>query len=184
MGRIGFDHVAGFLKGGMRGLHATPELIRRTDRITAGTLAEQLMTNKPPQVLDVRTDQERKEGGIEPSLHIPLNHLAERIHAVPRDRTIVVYCQSGYRSSIAASLLEQQGISRVVDLIGGFEAWQKIWGAPCAIYCLGNKALEESSGEPHDRVDSLMLDARCLEPHRFSKIGILKAVEQPSPGVN
>lgn len=128
LGRIGFDHVAGFLEGGMQALNARPELIRRTDRITAGTLAEQLMMSHPPQVLDVRTEQERKESGIDPSVHIPLNHLADRLQEVPNDRTVVVYCKSGYRSSIAASLLEQKGINRVVDLIGGIEAWQKTWG--------------------------------------------------------
>ena len=54
LGRIGFDHVAGYLEGGMLALEERPDLIRQTVRITATTLAEQLRSSEPPAVLDVR----------------------------------------------------------------------------------------------------------------------------------
>ncbi|GAB4358311.1 MAG: hypothetical protein Kow0060_12200 [Methylohalobius crimeensis] len=44
---------------------------------------------------------------------------------MPRDRSIVVHCGTGYRSSIAASLLEKQGFDNIIDLVGGFNAWEK-----------------------------------------------------------
>jgi rhodanese-related sulfurtransferase len=47
-----------------------------------------------------------------------------RFSEVPQDRHIVVHCASGYRSAIAASLLEQHGIAQVADLVGGFAAWK------------------------------------------------------------
>lgn len=126
LGRIGFDQVAGYLTGGMQAVEARPDLVRRTERVTAATLAEQLAWPDPPVVLDVRTDRERQEGRIEGSLHIPLNHLRERMQEVPRGRSLVVTCAGGYRSSIAASLLQRHGIEDVADLVGGIEAWETV----------------------------------------------------------
>jgi rhodanese-related sulfurtransferase/glyoxylase-like metal-dependent hydrolase (beta-lactamase superfamily II) len=124
LGRIGFDSVAGYLQGGMQALETHPALVRRTERITAATLAEQLVAPAPPVVLDVRTPREWQAKHIAGSLHIPLNHLRERLHEVPRDQQLVVHCQSGYRSAIAAGLLEQHGVTPLADLVGGFAAWE------------------------------------------------------------
>lgn len=125
LGRIGFDHVAGYLDGGMAALEVRPDLVRRTERIDAASLAERLAGPEPPLILDVRTDPERQAERIPGSVHIPLAHLRERLHDLPRGpRPTVVHCQSGYRSSIAASLLEQHGFAGVSDLVGGLAAWK------------------------------------------------------------
>ena len=58
------------------------------------------------------------------SQHIPLNHLTERLGEVPRNRPVLVYCAGGYRSSIAASLLQRAGITRVSEIAGGITAWE------------------------------------------------------------
>ncbi|WP_347259034.1 rhodanese-like domain-containing protein, partial [Methylocaldum sp.] len=125
LGRIGFDNVAGYLEGGMEALEQRPDLIRRTDRIAAPTLAEKLASAQSPLVLDVRTENEWQQKRIGESLNIPLNRLAERSGELPRDRPIVVHCGTGYRSSIATSLLEDQGFDNTIDLVGGFNAWEK-----------------------------------------------------------
>jgi rhodanese-related sulfurtransferase len=125
LGRIGFDHVAGYLEGGMQALDGRPDLLRRTERVTALTLAEQLVSADPPAVVDVRTEAEWQDKRIAGSRNVPLNHLQARASELPRDHAVVVYCQTGYRSSIAASILEQEGFVRVVDLVGGFTAWDQ-----------------------------------------------------------
>ncbi len=123
LGRIGFDNVAGYLSGGMFSLDARPELITTTQRITAPTLGEQLQSEQPPVVLDVRSAKERDDVGfVEGSIHIPLNHLEERIAEVTTNRAVVVHCAGGYRSVIACSLLQRKGIE-CTDLVGGFKAW-------------------------------------------------------------
>ncbi len=124
LGRIGFDGVAGYLAGGMQQLEAAPELIERVERITAGSLVEQLKAPAPPLLLDVRAPREWSQGHIDAALNLPLTHLAERFDEVPRDRELVVYCASGYRASIAASLLAREGIGRVTNLVGGLTAWE------------------------------------------------------------
>ena len=126
LGRIGFDHVAGYLQGGVQALEPRPDLVGQINRVTAAALAEQLMSAEPPVVLDVRTEREWRSKRIAGALNLPLNHLLERLQEVPRDRQIVVQCASGYRSSTAASLLKQHGIADVVDLIGGINAWQAL----------------------------------------------------------
>lgn len=124
LGRIGFDIVTGYLQGGMQALEVRPDLVRRTERITAPTLAEHLAEPQPPLVLDVRTPGEWRTKHIANSLNIPLNHLQERLAEVPRDRSIVLHCGSGYRSAMAVGFLEQQGYSTLTDLVGGFAAWE------------------------------------------------------------
>jgi glyoxylase-like metal-dependent hydrolase (beta-lactamase superfamily II)/rhodanese-related sulfurtransferase len=120
LGRIGFDNVAGYLDGGMLALETRPELVERVLRITGATLAEQLEDDEPPLVLDVRAEFEREGGAIEGSLNIPLGRLPERLESLPRERPIVVHCSSGYRSSVAASVLRRDGFD-VMDLVGGLD---------------------------------------------------------------
>jgi hydroxyacylglutathione hydrolase len=126
LGRIGFDRIAGYLDGGMAALGSRPDLVARTDRITAQNLAEQLAAGEDgaPLVLDVRTLSEWEAGHIDGSVNIPLNRLPERLDEIPRDRPIVVHCQSDNRSSTAASLLERSGIAGVSNLVGGMGAWE------------------------------------------------------------
>jgi hydroxyacylglutathione hydrolase len=60
---------------------------------------------------------------IEGSVNIPLNHLQERIAEIPRDRRIAVHCGGGYRSSIAASILHQHGMTHLIEMAGRLAAW-------------------------------------------------------------
>ncbi len=119
LARIGFDNVAGYLAGGMLALESRPELVERVERTTAATLAEQLADAEPPFVLDVRTEDEHEALAVDGSVNIPLSRLPERLDELPHDREIVVHCASGYRSSIAASLMIRAGFTQVTDLVGG-----------------------------------------------------------------
>jgi rhodanese-related sulfurtransferase len=123
LGRIGFDNAVGYLEGGMTALEAHPDLVRTTERITAQALAEMLADGAQPWILDVRAPKEWEAGHLQGSVNIPLNQLAERVGEVPRDREVVVHCQGGYRSAIAASLLQAHGVERLLDLVGGYKAW-------------------------------------------------------------
>lgn len=124
LGRIGFDNVAGYLEDGMTTVGSRLDVLARTERITAQALAELLETDKPPLVVDIRSEKEWRSGHIDGSVNIPLNHLRERTDELPRDRPFAVHCEGGYRSAIAVSLLEQVGLEYAMDLVGGFKAWQ------------------------------------------------------------
>jgi rhodanese-related sulfurtransferase len=75
-------------------------------------------------VVDVRAAREREQKHIAGSLSIPLNQLSERVLELPKDRYLLVYCAGGYRSSIAASLLQKSGFEQVGEIAGGIAAWE------------------------------------------------------------
>jgi rhodanese-related sulfurtransferase len=124
LGRIGFDHVRGYLEGGMEALAERPDLVWPTERVSVLIAAEDLAGGELLQLLDVRTPHEWTARHIEGSLNIPLNRLQERIDEVPRDRRIAIHCAGGYRSSIAASILQQFGITNQIEIAGGLAAWE------------------------------------------------------------
>jgi len=123
LGRIAFDTIAGYLAGGMEALAGEPDLIDRIERITAGSLTEQLVAQAPPLLIDVRAPGEWEQERIDSAVNVPLSRFPERLETLPRDREIVVYCASGYRSAIAAGLLRRDGFPHVADLVGGMAAW-------------------------------------------------------------
>ena len=120
LGRIGFHNVRGYLKGGMESLRDRNDLISKTQRISAAAIDE---LEGETTIIDIRNENEWEGGHIEGSLNIPLNHLADRIAEVPLFGQVIVHCQGGYRSMIAASLLEKEGLINVFDLVGGYQAW-------------------------------------------------------------
>jgi hydroxyacylglutathione hydrolase len=124
LGRIGFDHVKGYMKGGMEALAGRPELVWSTERISAPMLAEELASVDPPLLVDIRNPGEWATKHIDGSLNVPLIHLQERIAELPRDRRIAIHCAGGYRSSIAASILHQYGITNLIEMAGGLAAWE------------------------------------------------------------
>jgi hydroxyacylglutathione hydrolase len=124
LGRIGFDHVAGYLQNGMQSLEARPELVAFTERLSVQFAAELLKSAQPPLAIDVRGPREREQKHIDCSLSIPLNHLVEKLETLPKDRPLLVYCAGGYRSSIAASLLKRGGFDSVAEIAGGITAWE------------------------------------------------------------
>lgn len=124
LGRIGFDHVAGYLKDGLQSLESRPELVAFTERLSAQFAAELLASDQAPVAIDVRAPREREQKYIAGSLSIPLNRLAENFENIPRDRPLLVYCAGGYRSSIAASLLQRSGFHSVGEIAGGIAGWE------------------------------------------------------------
>ena len=120
LGRIGFDHVVGYLEGGMDALRGHEELLQQTRRVTAHAVSE---LDGPVTVVDIRSENEWNSGHITDSINIPLNQLAERADEVPSEGTVIMHCQGGYRSGIATSLMQKLGRDNVIDLVGGYQAW-------------------------------------------------------------
>ena len=92
--------------------------------INSDKLYRLIGTPGAPLVIDVRTQAERAQHSIEGSVHQPLNGLRAATLGVPKKRPLVVFCAGGYRSSIAASLLQREGFTNVSELAGGMTAWE------------------------------------------------------------
>jgi len=124
LGRIGFDHVAGFLSDGMLSIQNKPSLTTSTERLSAPVAAERIRSSAPPLVLDVRAPGEHASKSIAGSVLMPVNTIPERMRELPRNRPLLVHCAGGYRSSLAVSLLQRSGFENVSELAGGLAAWE------------------------------------------------------------
>jgi hydroxyacylglutathione hydrolase len=125
LARVGIERVNAYLENGVSGWIEGGHELDYIPQASAREFADLLETEKDKiAVLDVREPGEVETGAIENSLRIPLGQLPGRIGELDRRKLFVVHCKSGYRSSIAASLLRRAGFRDVVNLIGGYEAWQ------------------------------------------------------------
>ncbi|MFW6074269.1 MAG: MBL fold metallo-hydrolase [Chloroflexota bacterium] len=122
---IGMDHVVGYW---------TPDVLdvwekrgkdlQRTEIVDADDVAE-AMNDESATVLDVRGSGEYAEGHIPGALNIPVGYLSRRVDEIPEDRPVVVHCQTGMRSSIAASVLERAGRGDIRNYLGSFADWER-----------------------------------------------------------
>lgn len=115
LARIGFDNVTGYCQAGA--LTKTQQL----PQISVAQFKTSLGKNGP-LVVDVRTPNEWKSGHLEGAKHLPLATFAGRAAELPDDRKIALICGSGYRSSIASSLLQARGYQEVENVTGGMTA--------------------------------------------------------------
>lgn len=119
--RVGLDKIEGFLLKGMpTWIDAGFDFARTTQLSTD----EVLNRKDAALVVDVRSDNEWSGAHIEGARHIMLGDLPTRVVELPRDRPLITVCGSGYRSSIAASLLAQHGFD-VSSMDGGMTAWNR-----------------------------------------------------------
>jgi hydroxyacylglutathione hydrolase len=123
LGRIGFDHVLGYLEDPARVFAERAEAVETSSRLTTGQLAARLTENAPMVLVDVRNAGEVARGAMPGAIHMPLAQLAQRVHELDPMCPTVVYCASGYRSMIAASWLSARGFADVSDLLGGYAGW-------------------------------------------------------------
>lgn len=84
-----------------------------------------MMSESQPLLIDVRTDAEVARGVIAGTRHIVLQTLPQHLDSLPKDKPVIVYCQSGGRSAQAANYLSSQGFGTVYNLAGGILAWQR-----------------------------------------------------------
>lgn len=125
LGRIGFDNVVGYADKGFATFDGRSDLISQTTRVNYEQLSSLMQSDKAPLVLDVRTAGERRDAAIDKTLCIPLAELPERFAEIPQDREVVILCQTGCRSSVAASLFRKEGYKSVRDMSGGMAEWTK-----------------------------------------------------------
>jgi hydroxyacylglutathione hydrolase len=124
--RIGYELPIGWLAGGMFAWRTAGKPIETLQLWSVDDLRDALRRRSDLLVLDVRQPAEWRAGHVPGARHITGAQLAERIHELPRDRPIATLCGSGYRSSVAASLLARHGHRRVANVLGGMSAWDTL----------------------------------------------------------
>jgi DMSO/TMAO reductase YedYZ molybdopterin-dependent catalytic subunit len=131
LSRVGYDRVVGQLRDLAEVFALRPDVVATSSRLTIEQFAELRGLEPCLQLVDVRSPQETAAGAIPGAIEIPLAVIADSIESLDRTAPVVVYCASGYRSMVAASVLRASGFDDVSDVIGGFGAWQTA-GLPSA----------------------------------------------------
>jgi len=119
---IGLDRIAGVFGHDAVGVWAQSAATGQVAQSSATELHD-LLLPRGVAVVDVRSQSEWDAGHLPGAHHLPLGSLGKRLDEVPRDGVVVVHCQGGTRSAIAASLLAARGYDNVINLQGGYQGW-------------------------------------------------------------
>lgn len=125
LARVGIERVIGYLQGGIDAWSAVGLPLQSLGEINAGELQAKIKeAGNQLQVVDVRRPAEWEAGHVEGAIFDTLSQLESQLDKLDRNRPVAAYCKSGYRGTIAASLLQRAGFSSVFNTVGGFDAWQ------------------------------------------------------------
>ncbi len=124
LARIGFDRVIGYVAEPYQALVDHRRDVQVASRLTAKAFDQRAAELPNLQIVDVRNPGEVEAGAIPNAISIPVGQLPARLGELDPAKPTVVYCAGGYRSSVAASLLRQNGFKDVSDILGGYGAWE------------------------------------------------------------
>jgi rhodanese-related sulfurtransferase len=124
LARVGIETVKGYLDGGVQSWRDAGFPTGEIEQVTVAELKEQI-AGGDLQIVDVRRPAEYGSGHVPRALNAPLASLDKSLGPLPleKDKPTAVICAGGYRSSAAASLLQKQGFSNLVNVSGGTGAW-------------------------------------------------------------
>tara|TARA_B100000678_G_scaffold69484_2_gene56995 strand:+ start:179 stop:1591 length:1413 start_codon:yes stop_codon:yes gene_type:complete len=120
LSRVGYDNTQGYLADGMKSWEAAGKDVDTINRITAEELEQKM--KQDIVIIDVRKKSEFDSEHIEGVVNVPLNQINQHLEKFPKEQEFVLHCAGGYRSMIAASILQQRGWSQLTDVIGGFKS--------------------------------------------------------------
>ncbi|GGP03874.1 MBL fold metallo-hydrolase [Cloacibacterium rupense] len=123
LSRVGFDHVLGFLKGGVEAWKNSGKEIDTVKRITPEEFAA--LHHKDDVVIDVRKDGEYAAEHVEDAYNKPLAYINDWVNGLDNNQHFFLHCAGGYRSMIAASILQARGYRNFTEVEGGFAGISK-----------------------------------------------------------
>lgn len=124
--RIGFDSVVGQLDGGMDAWQSSGRALSAFETVDVEDMAEWILSAEPMTVVDARDEHEWAAGHVPGAVHIYVPDVPHRADEIPTEAPVAVHCASGYRAGIAASLLEQAGLKRIIHVNGPFSDWDRL----------------------------------------------------------
>lgn len=125
LSRVGFDHVIGYLEGGIEAWKKAGMEYDHIQSIDAAELAEIMNSEQTPRVLDVRRPSEYAAEHVKDVENFPLDYFSDFMNELSKDETYFLHCAGGYRSMVAASILKSRGFENIIDIRGGFKAIQE-----------------------------------------------------------
>lgn len=139
LSRVGFDNVLGYLKGGFAAWKATGKETDEVKRISPETFVNEF--SPEVKIIDVRKPTEYAAEHIENAYSRPLNDIAQWAGSISNDEHFYLHCAGGYRSMIAASILNKRGIRNFTEIEGGFGGIKKTEKIPTTDFVCQSKTL-------------------------------------------
>jgi hydroxyacylglutathione hydrolase len=124
--RIGFDTIAGELDGGMDAWRSDGRELSSFETVEVEDMAQWVLSAEPMTVVDTRDEHEWAAGHVPGAVHMYVPDVPARAQEIPHDAPVAVHCASGYRAGIAASLLEQAGLKRIIHVNGEYSDWDRL----------------------------------------------------------
>jgi len=124
--RIGFDSVIGALDGGMDAWKSSGRELSTFETKDVEDMAEWILSAEPMTVVDTRDEHEWTAGHVPGAVHLYVPDVAHHAGEIPTEAPVAVHCASGYRAGIAASLLEQAGLKRIIHVNGPYSDWDRL----------------------------------------------------------
>jgi rhodanese-related sulfurtransferase/glyoxylase-like metal-dependent hydrolase (beta-lactamase superfamily II) len=124
--RIGYDTIAGALDGGIDAWQSAGREVSTFETVDIEDMAQWVLSAEPMTVVDTRDEHEWVAGHVPGAVHIYVPDVPHRADEIPRDAPVAVHCASGYRAGIAASLLEQAGLRRIIHVNGEYSDWDRL----------------------------------------------------------
>jgi rhodanese-related sulfurtransferase len=121
--RIGYDQISGYLQGGMAAWRAAGLEVLTSKLVAPRALHARMQRGEEPMVVDVRTEDEHAELRLGDYANIPVTEFERFGTLLDKQQSIVMVCNSAYRSSLAVGLAERQGFTDIASLDGGLDAW-------------------------------------------------------------
>lgn len=122
--RIGYDNVYGYLSKNIQPWYLMANEIETLDIWTVHKLKESIENKEDIFLLDVRREDDFKVDRIPNSKNIWMGYILDDMHKIPKDKKVVVYCDSGNKATVVASLLEKNGYTDLTTIIGSMNAWR------------------------------------------------------------
>jgi hydroxyacylglutathione hydrolase len=124
--RVGFDDLAGHVEGGYEAWRAATLPVARLEQISARDLRDRLARRERLTVVDVRTPREWQGGHLDAAISMPVGDVPTRAGELTASGPVAMICESGFRSSLASSLLARTGVETVVNVSGGLAAYRAL----------------------------------------------------------
>lgn len=134
LARVGYDNVLGYLDGGIAAWEAASKDVDVVRSISVKEFEEVLHQNPKVKVIDVRKEGEFVAEHVDGAINLPLDFINDLMPEFPKEETMFIHCQGGYRSMIASSILKARGYHNLVDIAGGYAAIKKNSSITCTDY--------------------------------------------------
>ncbi|UTX48586.1 rhodanese-like domain-containing protein [Chryseobacterium sp. MA9] len=142
LSRVGFDHILGFLDGGFKAWKKSGKETDFVNRISAEQF-EMEIKEKEARIIDIRRESEYHAEHIHEAYSMPLAYINEWINGLRTEEHFYMHCGSGYRSTMAASILQARGYRNFTEIEGGFKAIASTTNIPKSDFVCQTKILNK-----------------------------------------